>query len=88
MKKDFERLHSQAEFLYVELLMSEKDQILGKELHASTKITHVSNRREITGWGKKTQAWGDDSSGEYWWDEVGFYIQPVTSMCQKNSISE
>jgi hypothetical protein len=84
MKKDFERLHSQAEFLYVELLMSEKDQILGKELHASTKITQVSSKRNITGWGRKTQSWGDDSSGEYWWDEVGFYIQPVTSMCQKN----
>ncbi|MBM4250628.1 MAG: hypothetical protein FJ146_01490 [Deltaproteobacteria bacterium] len=83
MKKDFDRLHAQAEFLYVELLMSEKDQILGKELHASTKITSVSSKRDITGWGRKTQSWGDDSSGEYWWDEVGFYIQPVNSMCQK-----
>jgi len=88
LKKDFERLHSQAEFLYVELLMSEKDQILGKELHASTKITHVSNRQQIGGWGSKTQSWKDDRNGEFWWDEVGFYIQPVTSMCSIRAKSE
>ena len=88
LQKDFERLHSQAEFLYVELLMSEKDQILGKELHASTKITHVSNRQQIGGWASKTQSWKDDRNGEFWWDEVGYYIQPVTSMCSIRAKSE
>jgi hypothetical protein len=81
MKRDFDRLYSQAEFLYVELLMSEKDQILGKELHASTKITHVSSRMKVTGWGDKTQSWRDPINGEYWWDEIGFYIAPIDSMC-------
>lgn len=81
MKKEFDRLYSQAEFLYVELLMSEKDQILGKDLHASTKITRVSSKLKVGGWGDKTQSWDDPKNGEYWWDEVGFYIAPLTSMC-------
>ena len=81
MKKDFDRLYAQAEFLYVELLMSEKDQILGKELHASTKITRVSSQLKVNGWADKTQSWRDPKNGEYWWDEVGFYIAPVDSMC-------
>ena len=81
MKKDFDRLYAQAEFLYVELLMSEKDQILGKDLHASTKITRVSSQLKVNGWADKTQSWRDPKNGEYWWDEVGFYIAPVDSMC-------
>jgi tetratricopeptide (TPR) repeat protein len=81
-KKDFERLYAQAQFLYVELLMSEKDQILGKNLHASTKITRVAQQFKVSGWADKTQAWKDSRTGEYWWDEVGFYITPVASRCQ------
>lgn len=81
MKKDYDRLYAQAEFLYVELLMSEKDQILGKELHASSKITKVNRKLNVTGWGHDTQAWKDSRTGEYWWDEVGFYIVPVEPMC-------
>ncbi len=81
MKKDFDRLYSQAQFLYVELLMSEKDMLLGKNLHASSKITKVSKKMDINGWGKKTQSWADSNLEEYWWDEVGFYISPVQSQC-------
>jgi hypothetical protein len=81
MQKDYERLYAQAEFLYVELLMSEKDQILGKELHASSKITKVSQRLKVTGWGDKMQGWKGSRLGEYWWDEVGFYIAPVEPKC-------
>ena len=81
MKKDFERMRAQAEFLYVELLMSEKDQLLGKELHASTKITKVAQKTQVGGWAEKTQSWKDIKNGEYWWDEVGFYVAPVNSMC-------
>jgi tetratricopeptide (TPR) repeat protein len=81
-KKDYERLYAQAQFLYVELLMSEKDQILGKNLHASTKITKVSQQYKVSGWADKTQSWKDSRNGEYWWDEVGFYITPVGSSCQ------
>jgi hypothetical protein len=81
MKKDFDRLYAQAEFLYVELLMSEREQILGKELHASSKITKVSSQMKLSGWGDKTQSWKDSKKGEYWWDEVGFYITRVDSQC-------
>jgi hypothetical protein len=81
MKKDYERLYAQAEFLYVELLMSEREQILGKELHASSKITRVSSKMNLNGWGQKTQSWKDSKKGEYWWDEVGFYINRVESQC-------
>lgn len=81
MKREYERLFAQAEFLYVELLMSEKDQILGKELHASSKITRVSSKTKIAGWADKTQSWRDGRGNEYWWDEVGYYIIPVKPQC-------
>ena len=85
MKRDYDRLFAQAEFLYVELLMSEKDQLLGKELHASSKITHVSKRMQVNSWDKQTQSWKDARNGEYWWDELGYYIEPVESMCAVQS---
>jgi hypothetical protein len=82
MKSDYERLYDQAQFLYVELLMSEKEQILGKELHASNKISKVSMKQNVSGWGRKTQSWAADSEkNEFWWDEVGFYIYRVEPMC-------
>ena len=85
LKTDYERLYAQAEFLYVELLMSEKDQILGKDLHASTKMTNVSMKQDVSGWGRKTQSWAPQSDkGEYWWDEVGFYIYRVQPECTGN----
>ena len=64
MKRDYDRLYAQAQFLFVELLMSEKDQILGKEMLASTKITKVSKRIvSPKGWADKTQAWKDSKNG-------------------------
>lgn len=87
IKKDYDRLYAQAQFLYVELLMSQKDQLLGRELHGETKITKVSKKMKVGGWGDKTQSWADSRNGEYWWDEVGYYIVPVDPQCtvpQKN----
>ncbi len=81
MKKEYDRLYAQAQFLYVELLMSEKDQILGKDLHASSKITKVTKREKVSGWAESTHAWKDSRNGEYWWDEVGYYITRVESQC-------
>lgn len=81
MKSQYEQLYAQAEFLYLELLMSEKEQLLGRELHASTKISHVDMQKKITGWSKKTQSWDQSDKNEYWWDEVGFYIYSVQPMC-------
>lgn len=81
MKLDYERLYDQGQFLYVELLMSKKDQLLGKELHSSTKISKVSQVDNIKGWGKKTQSWAGDDKNEYWADELGFHIYRLKPMC-------
>lgn len=81
IKADYDRLYSQAQFLYVELLMSEKDHLLGKELHGDSKITRVEKTMQVKGWGDKTQAWKQSRHGEYWWDEVGYYIVPVEPLC-------
>ena len=66
MRLDYERLYDQGQFLYVELLMSKKDQLLGKELHSASKIDKVSQVDNIRGWGKKTQSWAGDDKNEYW----------------------
>ena len=81
LKEQYDQLYAQAKFLYLELLMSEKEQLLGRELHASTKITQVDMRRDVAGWGRKLQSWGPSDKGEFWWDEVGFYISRVEPMC-------
>ena len=82
MREDFDRLHEQAEFLYVELLMSQKDQLLGKELHGDSKIDKLSKRENIAGWGDKTQAWAGDDKMEYWQDEVGYHIYRLEPLCK------
>ena len=46
-----------------------------------SKITHVAKKMKVDGWADKTQAWKDSRTGEYWWDEMGYYITPVDSMC-------
>lgn len=84
MQKNFERLYEQSQFLYVELLMSEKEQLLGRELHASSKMDRVTRRKNIAGWGDKTQAWGNNKLNEFWWDEVGFYISDAKPMCRSS----
>ena len=81
MKLDYERLYDQGQFLYVELLMSKKDQLLGKELHSSGKIDKVSQSDNIRGWGRKTQSWASDDKKEYWSDELGFHIYRVKPLC-------
>jgi len=81
LKNQFERLYEQSQFLYVELLMSEKEQLLGRELHASSKIDKVSRKKKIIGWGKNNQAWGSNGLNEFWWDEVGFYIYNIQPKC-------
>lgn len=80
LKKDFTELHSQAKFLYLELLMSEKEQLLGSELHSATKVTKVDKNFNITGWGIDSQSW-KRSIGEYWYDEIGYHIVDVKPMC-------
>lgn len=82
MREEFDRLHEQAEFLYVELLMSQKDQLLGKELHGESKIDKLSARENIAGWGDKTQAWASDDKMEYWQDEIGYHIYRLQPLCK------
>lgn len=82
MREDFDRLHEQAEFLYVELLMSQKDQLLGKELHGNSKIDKLSKRENIASWGDKTQSWAGDDKMEYWQDEVGYHIYRLEPLCK------
>jgi hypothetical protein len=84
MKQDYERLHDQGQFLYIELLMSKKDQLLGKELHSSTKITRVSQTDNIKGWARKTQSWANDDKNEFWSDELGFHIYKLEPMCAQS----
>jgi hypothetical protein len=81
MKLDYERLYDQGQFLYVELLMSKKDQLLGKELHSTGKIDKVSQTENIRGWGKATFSWASDDKQEYWADELGFHIYRIEPLC-------
>ncbi len=83
MKSDFERLKEQGKFLYVELLMSEKNQLMGKELHASTKIDHVAQKENIKGWANKAQSWGESEKiDEFWKDEIGYHIFRLAPQCK------
>ena len=83
IKADYDRFYAHAQFLYVELLMSEKEKLLGKELHASSKITKVGKKMNLNGWGADTQAWTDSKKREYWLDELGYYISRVDSQCAR-----
>jgi hypothetical protein len=81
LKAHFEELYSQSQFLYLELLMSQKEQILGRELHADSKISKVTDKDAFNGWSKKTQSW-QDNKNEYWWDEIGYQIIDVNPECK------
>jgi tetratricopeptide (TPR) repeat protein len=82
LKNHFEDLYSQAQFLYIELLMSEKEQIFGRELHVSSKMQNDNLPEKVRGWSRNTQSWKDDEKYEFWWDEIGYQIVSVTSQCQ------
>ncbi len=83
MKSDFDQLYDQAQFLYLELLMSEKEQLLGRELHANSKMSKVSMRRNVGGWGGSAVSWTGDDKEEFWWDEIGYYIYRETPQCSQ-----
>jgi tetratricopeptide (TPR) repeat protein len=81
LKDHFDELYDQSQFLYLELLMSQKDQILGKELHGDSKLSKVTDKDAVSGWSRKTQSWEDDKF-EYWWDEIGYQIIDVEPECK------
>lgn len=82
LKEHYESLYSQAQFLYLELLMSEKEQLLGRELHASSKVKKLGAMTSLNNWSQKSQSWEDDKD-EYWWDEIGFQIIDIEPMCNQ-----
>lgn len=71
----------EANFLYVELLMSEKVKVEGGELHADTKILDIRTNERIKGWSKYPMPWKASTINEYWWDEMGFYVYTVSPNC-------
>ncbi len=81
LKDHFEEIYSQSQFLYLELLMSQKEQILGRELHADSKVTKVTDKDAFVGWSRKTQSW-QDNKFEYWWDELGYQVIDVEPECK------
>ncbi len=81
LHQDFIRLRDHAELLYVELLTSEKDKLLGKELYKDSKITDSSSKKpSVWNLGVK-QTWAASDKNEFWTDEVGFYVFKEKSMC-------
>jgi hypothetical protein len=79
--EEFQRLADQAEFLHLEMLIGEKDQLLGKNLEASLKIQKTSDDG-LNQWAAKVQSWALDRKNEFWWDEIGFQLIPVKDQCQ------
>ena len=61
--------------------MSQKEQLLGRELHKDSKITNTPSARPLKDWGKELQSW-EDGKDEYWWDEIGFHIVATQSNCR------
>ncbi|MEZ4741270.1 MAG: hypothetical protein R3B45_02295 [Bdellovibrionota bacterium] len=85
LRDTYNRLYEQSQFLEVELLMSQKEHLLGKELHADKKMASVNNKRDLGGWGRSSKlSWAGSDVEEYWWDEVGYYIYQVKPECNQN----
>jgi len=82
LRSQYEQLVGQSKFLRLELLMAEKEHVLGKSLQASMKITQTIETQAFNGWSADGQSWAGDDKREYWWDEIGFHIAKVDSACR------
>lgn len=80
LSKQYSVFEDQAQFIYLEMVMSEKESALGRELH-DEKIRSVVDSDKVRGWGKGSESWKGSTKGEYWWDEVGYYIFNVKPEC-------
>ncbi len=78
-EKSYDEFSKQAQYLYIELLMSERSQLLGKELHTQ-KFDKKYGKDFFTK--KNAQSWNGSDKEEYWWDEVGFYKLNLDPQCQ------
>lgn len=85
MREHYAALRSQADFLYVELLTSEKDKLMGKNDHLAEEkfAKHRRSVKRPAGWGKRLVAWAKSDKNEYWWDEVGYYVDPAKPQCKR-----
>jgi hypothetical protein len=81
LARDYETLYEQAQFLYVELLMSEKEQLLGRVLHADSKLDYIDEDTVVKGWSTDNMSWASDETKEFWWDEIGFHIEELSPQC-------
>lgn len=82
LKADYERIYSQAEFLYLQLMTEEKDKLMGKKAAERTQIKMASGRKlDVKGWSKESQMYAPSIMDEYWIDELGFHIYFVDSKC-------
>lgn len=85
MRDHYGTLRAQADFLYVELLTSEKDKLMGKNDHLATDKFNQQRKtgKRPAGWGRRLVAWAPSDKDEYWWDEIGYYIDPAKPNCKK-----
>lgn len=82
LNEHFADLYTQAQFLYLELLMGQKEHLLGRELHANSKVKGSEAMNRFRNWSEKTQSWRDTKL-EYWWDEIGFQVIDVEPLCHQ-----
>jgi hypothetical protein len=83
LSKKFSKQMKQAKFLYVELLMSETKEKLGKNLHSDNVETDKGQTyKRLIGWNaQKNMSWASSDKNEVWWDEIGFHIANEESKC-------
>lgn len=83
LSKKFSKQMKQAKFLYVELLMSETKEKLGKNLHSDNVTTDKDQTyKRLIGWNaSKNMSWASSNKNEVWWDEIGFHIANEESKC-------
>lgn len=85
MKDDFSRLREHAELIYVEVLMSEKENLVQKELHKESKFVALEIDKKPNYWTKGAKrSWATSDKHEFWHDELGFYVMQEKSQCDND----
>ena len=80
--KEFKNLHEQSEFLKIEMLFGEKEQLLGQKLQANLGVKNI-DQRDLRQWTTREQTWAADNLNEYWWDEIGFQTIAINDQCKE-----
>jgi tetratricopeptide (TPR) repeat protein len=80
--KEFKNLHQQSEFLKIEMLFGEKEQLLGQKLQANLGVKNLDHRG-LSQWTTREQTWAADNLNEYWWDEIGFQTIAINDLCKE-----